>query len=336
MALLIGTNTVTAIARRYILPQITDQVYTSNVLLYRLMKGNKRIVQGGTQIEIPLMYARFNTGGPYSGYQPFNTTPSDTVKNAVFDWKQHYVTWAVDGLTMIRVDSPEAIANFLTLQSQQAIMEIAENLAVGLFGDALGILTTGIDVDGLAGMVGVGTTIGNSNYGGTPRLTNTFWNSTVQGITGTATMTLTNLQTAFSAAQRGGHHPTIICSNQDQYNRYWALNASGANPSVQYVRQPQGHDALLASAGFTNLLFNNVPWVVDSHVTPGIVNAANSRVYMLNENFLNWVVSPRADFFIKPFQEPYNQDAMVSSVLWAGNLVATNCALQGGVFNYNA
>jgi len=341
MATPIGTNTVTAIARRYILPQITDQIYASNVLLYRLMKGNKRIVQGGTQIEVPLMYARFNTGGPYSGYQPFNTTPSDTIKNAAFDWKQQYVTWAVDGLTMIRVDSPEAIANFLTLQSQQAIMEMAENLAVGLFGSGTGAgdgvnNTSAINLDGLAGLVGTGSTIGNNSYGGVTRTANTWWNSSVQGVTSTATMSLSNLQTSFSAAQRGGHHPTIIVSNQDQYNRYWALNAAGTNPSVQYVRQPQGHDALLASAGFTNLLFNNIPWVVDSHVGQGVVDANNSRVYFLNENFLNWVVSPRADFYIKPFQEPYNQDAMVSSVLWAGNLVCTNGDQQGGVFNYNA
>lgn len=336
MATPIGTNTVTAIARRYILPQITDQIYASNVLLYRLMKGNKRIVQGGTQIEIPLMYARFNTGGPYSGYQPFNTTPSDTIKNGAFDWKQQYVTWSVDGLTMLRVDSPEAIANFLALQSQQAIMEMAENLAVGLFGDGIGTLTSAIDLDGLGGLVGSGTTIGNPTYAGITRTANTWWNSSVQGIAATSTMSLTNLQTAFSAAQRGGHHPTIMVSGQDQYNRYWALNAAGSNPSVQYVRQPQGHDALLASAGFTNLLFNNIPWVSDSHVTAGIVDANNTRVYMLNENFLNWVVSPRADFHIKPFQEPVNQDAMVSSVLWAGNLVCTNSDQQGGIFNYNA
>lgn len=332
----IGTNTVTSIARRYILPQITDQIYASNVLLYRLMKGNKRIVQGGTQIEVPLMYARFNTGGPYQGLQPFNTAPSDTIKNAVFGWKQQYVTWSVDGLTMIRVDSPEAIANFLTLQSQQAVMEMAENLAVGLFGDGTGTVTSAIDLDGLAGMIGTGSSIGNQNYGGLNRTSNTYWNSSVQGISSTATMSLSNLHTAFTAAQRGGHHPTIIVSNQDQYNRYWALNATGSNPSVQYVRQPQGHDALLASAGFTNLLFNNVPWVTDSHVTQGVVDANNSRVYMLNENFLQWVVSPRADFYVKPFQEPVNQDAMVSSLLWAGNVVSTNCDQQGGIFNYNA
>lgn len=336
MVTAIGSNTVTSIARHFILPQITDQVYNSNVLLYRLIRGNKKIIQGGTQLEIPLMYSRFAAGGPYRGAQVLATTGSDTVKNAVFDWKQHYVPWSVDGLTLIRTDSTDAIANLLTMQSQQAYMELAENLAVGLFGDGTGTTTSAIDIDGLVGMVGIGGTIGNNSYGGLLRTANTYWNSNVQGTSATATMSLANLNTSFHAPTRGGHHPTIIVSGQDQYNRYWGLNASGTNPSVQYVRQPQGHDALLASAGFTNLLFNNVPWVVDSHVTQNVVSSSFSRVYFLNENFLWWATSSRADFYMKPFSEPSNQDAMVSMLLWAGNLLCTNCAQQGGVFNYNA
>ena len=34
----IGTNTVTAIARRYIIPRIVDNIYGSNVLLARWNK----------------------------------------------------------------------------------------------------------------------------------------------------------------------------------------------------------------------------------------------------------------------------------------------------------
>lgn len=344
MATLIGTNTVTSIARHYIMPTITDNIYASNVLLYRLMKANRRIVRGGTQIEVPLMYQRFNTGGPYSGYEVLNTTPSDTIKNAVFDWKQHYVTWSVDGLTMIKVDSPDAIANFLTLQSQQAYMEMAENLARGLFGGGAASISNYNtpyaevkDIDGLQGIVGttVGTNTGNLNYGGLARSSNTWWNSNVQGVSGTATLGMAGLQTAFTRATVGGQHPTLIISRSDQYNRYYALQTTG-NYSVQYQRQPMGHDELLASAGFTNLLFNNVPWVVDSHVGNGIVDANNSAIYMLNENVLAWVVSPRADFYLKPFDEPVDQDAMVATLLWAGNLVCMNCALQGGILNINA
>lgn len=331
----IGANTITSIARHFIMPQITDMIYGSNILLYRLMKGNKRMVQGGTHIEVPLMYRRFTTGGAYSGYDVFDTTPHDTIRNATFNWKQHQVSWSVDGLTMLKADSPLAIANFLTLQSQQAYMEMAENLAVGLFGDGTGVTTSIKDLDGLAGIVGSGSSIGNQSYGGLDRTALPWWDSSVTGITSTQTMSQSNLMTAFTAAKRGGQSPTLIVSGDDQWNRYWATGQSATN-ATDHPRQPQGHDSLLYSAGFTNLLFNNVPWVADSHVTQNVVGASTSRVYMLNENFLHWIVSPRADFYLKPFQEPHNQDAMVASLLWAGNLVCSNPDQQGGVFNYNA
>lgn len=331
MATAIGTNMVTSIARHYIMPTIVDNVYLSNVLLYRMIKQCKKLVQGGTQFELPVMYGRFATGGSYRGLDVFSTQPSDTVKNAAWDWKQSYVSWSVDGLTLIKTDSPDAIANFLSLQADQAAIEIAEILAVQLFGDGV---TDGKAIDGLAGLVGVGSTIGNQTYGGIDRLANTWWNASPTGISATSTLSMASLLTAFTTATVGGQHPTIILSRQDQWNRFYALNTAG-NYSIQYQRQPMGHDELLANAGFTNLLFNNVPWVVDSHVTDGIV-ASNSRIYMLNENVFRWVVSPRADFALKPFVEPANQDAMVASILWAGNLLCGAPRLQGGIFNVNA
>lgn len=335
MATPIGTNVVTSIARRFILPTITDQIYRSNVLLYRLMANNKRTVQGGTQIEVPLLFQRFNNGGSYRGLDPFSTTPSDTIRNAAFDWKQYYTTWSIDGLTMIKVDSPQSIANLLTLQSQQAYMEMAENLATGLFSDGTG--NGGKDLDGLLAMFGTANT-----YGGLSRSTYSWWQPTVQGGSGAATaMTLSGLQTLFGNVTIGGQHPSIILSRQDQYNRYWALNAGGAtNYSTQYPRQPMGHDEILASAGFTNLLFNNVPWVVDSHVPDASnINAnglTNSLIMMLNESVLTWAVSPRADFYMKPFVEPHNQDGMVAALMFAGNLICMNSVLQGVIANYTS
>jgi len=77
----IGTNTVTAIARRYIIPRIVDNVYGSNVLLARWNKMNKIVIKGGTQIEVPLMFTRMAAGGWYSGYQLLNVQPTDSIQN---------------------------------------------------------------------------------------------------------------------------------------------------------------------------------------------------------------------------------------------------------------
>lgn len=313
----VGQDTLTSIARHYILPQVTDNVYLkNNALLYRLIRSGKRMVQGGTQIEIPLMYQRFSGGGTYRGFDLLNATPQDTIKNAYVDWKQHFATFAVDGLSLIKADSPLAIANYLKILGDQMYMEMGENLAAGIFADGT---TDTKDIDGLKAICSTSNT-----YGGLSRSSNAWWQATVDA--STATLTLATLHGLISDCTFGGTHPTILFGNGTNYNRLYALNLSTTGYSTQYKRDPGGHDELLASAGFTNLLVDNIPFVRDD-------NAASADIYALNENFLSLVVSPRADFYLEPFQKPTNQDAYISTLLWAGNLICMNANAQGRMSN---
>lgn len=312
----IGTDTVTSFARRYILPQVYDVVYRSNVLFFRLNKGNKRVIQGGYQIEVPFMYSRFSAGGPYRGFDVLNVSPSDTVKNGAHEWRQHYVPVAVDGLTLIKVDSPEAIVNFLEFQFQQATMEMADNLGEGIWSDG----SNPKEIVGLEAAVDDGSVA--TTYAGLSRASNSFLNSQVDD--STAALALPALQAMHGNTGVGGRHSTLIASRQEQYNRFWAL---GAN-NQEFPVQPGGHDEQLFSAGFTNLLFNGVPWVVDDKVFDG-PNTANSAIVFLNEDPIHYAVSPRADFYLEDFQSPVNQDAMVSLLKWAGNLIVANNQWQG-------
>jgi len=319
MATAVGTDVVTSIARRYILPEIIDNTYNSNPLFFRLNKANKKIVRGGYQIEVPLMYSRFAAGGFYQGYDQLNTSPSDTVKNGAWDWKQAYVPVTVDGLTLIKTDSPDAIADFIRMYFAQAEMELCEVLATGLWSDG-----SSDQIDGM--QLAVDST---GVYGGLDRSANSWWAAVEDA--STATMTLTALQTHFGNLTDGGRHPTIIVSGQAQYNRYWALNTGGQ----RFPSEPAGHDVQLAQAGFSNLLFNGVPWCVDSHV-PVDAATGDAPVYFLNEDYIWLATSPRADFYMEDFQTAINQDAMVAKLFWAGNLVVTNCSLQGKMTNINA
>lgn len=318
MATPIGTNTVTSIARRYIMPEIVDNVYLSNPLFFRMTQGNKRTIQGGTQIEIPLMYARFAAGGPYQGFEILNVAPSDTVKNGAVDWKQHFVPVTVDGLTLIKTDSPQSIANIIRLLFAQARMEMAENLATGLYADGI---ANPKEIDGLKAAVDDGTVA--ATYAGLNRTTNTWWRSQVDAAT--ATLTFTALNSLFGNVGEGGRTPSLILSRIEQWNRYWALGVAKQSYSVN---MPGTYDQLLQNAGFTNQLFNGVPWVQDSHVFDG-PNTSNSAILMLTEDYIEWGVSPRADMYLEDFQTPVDQDAMTAKLLWAGNLIVTNCARQG-------
>jgi hypothetical protein len=310
----IGTNTVTALSRRLILPRITDNVYNSNVLFYRWYHANKFAQQGGTQIEAPLMYKPMAAGGSYQGYQLLNVSPTDSIQNAAWAWKQYFSPVTVDGLTLLRADSPLAIADFIATQLKQAEMDLSDQLGTGLWSDG----TSATDIDGLREAVDNGTVA--ATYGGITRSTNTFWNA--QEDTTTATLTLAAIQNLFGSCQQGGRAPTIILSTQANYNRYWNLNLS----PQQFPVQPGGKDMQLAQAGFENLLFNGVPWLVDSHIP---TTGSEGNIFLLNEDYFEIVVSTRGDFHLQDFQTPTNQDAMTALLLWAGNLVCTNVQRQG-------
>lgn len=310
MATPFGTNEINSISRRYIYPTLVDNVYRSNLMFFRLNARNKKVLQGGLQIEVPLVYARFAAGGWYQGFDLLDVSPSDTVKNAAFDWKQAYTPVSVDGLTLIRADSPEAVVNFLSFYFEQAQTELAEIIGAGLWSTT----NTTKQVDAIPAAVDDGTLA--ATYGGLLRSANTWWKANLTAIT--PPLSLATMQTMFGTCTEGGRHPTIIVTTQTVYNLYWALSTGGQAFPVQ----PSGHDEQLAQNGFTNLLFNGVPIAVDSHVPSG-------NMFFLNEDYIYLYVNPRADFNMKEFREPVNQDAMTSLILWAGDVVFSNVQRQG-------
>lgn len=313
MATPIGTNVVTTIGRQYMMPEFTDNVYGDNPFFFRMNAANKRVIQGGTQIEMPLMYKRFSNGGSYKGFDVLNVAPNDTTLSAAWDWKQFYVPVTIDGLTLLKVNSNDAIADIVSLSFAQAEIEMAANLGASLWQsgtDSKGLDSVPIAVDSSNPPAAMG------NYGGLNRSTYTWWAANEDG--STTTLTEPALNTAFQTARKGGRTPTIIVSQQTNYNRFYNLQLA----KQAYIQSNMARDENLANAGFHNLLFNGIPWVVDSNV------GTAGELYLLNEEYWYLVVSSRSDFTLNDFVRPGDQDAMTALITWAGNAVCTNCSAQ--------
>lgn len=323
MATPIGTATLTSISKQYVMPEIVDQIYTSNALFYRLDRANKRVVRGGTQIEVPLGVSRFTSSGSYRGFDLLDTTPQDVIKTAAYDWKQYFVTVSVDGLTLIKNDSPESVADLIKTYFQIAQEEMEENLGNDLFSDAT---TNTNNLDGVQGAVDNGTVAATYGGLGSRTTTNSFWQPATGALdTTTTTLTLPAMQAVFGAATDGARHPTIIVTTQATYNRYQNL----VQPQQRFPSEPMGTDEQLGKAGFTNLLYNNVPVVVDSHCNTARAGTTGDSMYFLNEDYIDFVVSPRADMKLEDFQPAINQDAAVAKILFAGDIVFKNIKRQG-------
>lgn len=271
--------------------------------------------QGGFQVTVPLMYKRMAAGGWYKGYQTLNVSPSTTVQNAKLTWRQVYVPVTIDGLTLLRADSPEAIADFLAIQFKQSEMEMADLIGTAMWSAG----TNSLEITGLQKVVDNGSV--TTSYGGISHSANTWWNSQID--TATTTLSLTAMQNLWGECQQGGRTPTIIFGTQANYNRYWKLNTA----FQQFPVAPAGKTMQLAQAGFTNLLFNGAPLLVDSHIPTGTTHTGN--LYYLNEFYFTLVVASKAQFKVQDFQTPVNQDAMSSLLLSALNLTCSNIARQG-------
>lgn len=311
----IGTDELSVSVRHQIMPEFIDFVYDSNPFFYRAYR-NHRIVRGGTHIEYPAITSDITTGGAYIGYETFDVSAQDTAESLAFDWKHYQWSVTVDGSTLVKADSDLAIGNLIRNKYQQTRARAADMLGTDMMNDG----SDSKKIIGFKGAVDDGGVL--ASYGTLTRSSNTFLNCTEDA--STSTLTIASMQTMFGNCQKGGHTPTIILARQEQYNRFYAL--IHANQSVNFPIS--GRDDILGMAGFTNVVFNNVPFVVDSHVFDG-PNTSNSAILFLNENWIDFIVSPRENFYMRDFITPPNQNAMTALILLSCALVVKHPGLQG-------
>lgn len=322
MASPIGVDSLTSLTQRYIVPTVTDQFFRSNVLFYRLDRSNRRVVRGGSQIEVPLMISGQVASGWFTGFDLLLTTPTDNVRNAALDWKEAYANITIDGLTLAKNDGPEAIASILKVQSSSARMQLEDQVGSALFNDSVSNTKA---LDGLQGAIDNGTVAGTYAGLGARTTTNSFWQPATGGLdTTTTTLTLASMQTVFGAATDGSRSPTLLMGTQGNYNRYWNL----LQVQQRFPTQAMGQDEQLAKAGFRNLLFNNVPFCVDSHVNTSRAGTTGDSLYYLNEEYIELIFNPKGDFNLGDFIRPVNQDAMVAMLKVILNIVVSNIQRQ--------
>ena len=328
MATPVGTNTYNTIAREFCLPDLVDQVYGSSPLFFRLNSANRILVRGGKHIEQGNVTKKRNVGGAFSGYDVLDSAPADTLEAMAWDWKQYETSVTISGLDKMRYESPEAKVDYLKFQFDQAKDELYEMLAFDLWANCPGVAVPGTGytnnpkgLDGIRHAINDGTV--GAVYGGVDRtLTPNAW-AKAQYDAATTTLTIPNLNRFFMACKRGAQTPTSIWSNSFNYQLYYS-KAFGLNPTVSVNTGDNIQDQTLVDAGFTNLLFNKRPWIIDDFANGSGDEVSAGPTYFLNENALKLFVHSGNNFRFRDFEQPTNQDAAVARIFWAGNLAVTN------------
>ena len=300
--------------------EITDNFSNHNALYRRIAKkGKTRSESGGYSIIQPLEYAANGTYQRYSGFDVLNVAQSDVFSAAEFNWRQIAINVVSSGYELRVNAGPQRLANLAKSRIKNAINTFGNNFSADMYADG----TLANQIDGLAKMVAdtPTNTVGGINAG-----TWAFWQNKVQSaaapLQGGASITPSASQGVMESLMlpllieltRNNDKPDLIVASNDYYQFF----EGGQVANKRYVSSET------ADAGFMSLSFHGIPVIFDGNSGMGA-----SRMYFLNTDYIELVTHSDANMTVMDEAKPYNQDAVVTPILWMGNMVCSNRSLQG-------
>ena len=301
---------------------IADNMSKNNALLYRLSKRGKiKPLSGGRTIVRELTYAENSTFQRYSGYEVLNTSPSDVISAAEFDWKQASVAVTISGLEAAQNSGSDALLDLLETRIDVAEKTMQNNLSADMYSDGTG--SSGKQIGGLQLLVA--DVVSSGTVGGINQGTYTFWRNQTFATTTeiSSAASAANIQrcmnTLYQRCSRQTDRPDLIIADTNFYNFYLS--------SLQAIQRITSDD--MAQAGFQSLKYMGADVVFDGGIGGG---CPTNHMYFLNTNYLFW--QPHRDRNMVPLDKvnSLNQDASVQLIVWMGNMTASNRQLQGVIF----
>lgn len=304
--------------------EVADNVSNHNALLNVMKrKGKIKTVNGGYEIQEPLEYAENGTYQRYSGYESLNTSASDVLTSAKYEWKQIALHVTASGREIRMNNGKERMINLVKARKKNAMNTAANNMSVDIYSD--GSLTN--QIGGLANLI---STAGTGTVGGINAATYSFWANQFKEMTGTNTAAspsvansaqmVADMNALWLSTVRGKDKPDLIASTHDLY----ALYELGLQDKQRYA------DATMAEAGFESLKYKTASVVFDDNTNFG---TTDEKMYFLNSDYLYLVQHKEAQWTTDDEKKPVNQDAVVIPMYWMGNMVVTNRARQGVLFD---
>lgn len=305
-----ATDVLTATLEVFLSKQPKDAIFQDLALLDVLEKRAKTKRKGGLKLLEPLMYAKSTSGGSYSGWDTFDVSPQQGITNAEYLWKYYYWSITINGQEEQENAGEAAMIDLLETKWEQTKMSMVDAIGADLFLDGTG--------NGSKKVTGLALAVDNAGtYGNIARSSNTWWQSQENGNAVAITPAGSNgLRRMFNDCSYGKQKrtPNLIVTTQEGYESYEAL----MDTNMRYTNTGE------ENVGYRNpnLMFRNAPMFWDDYCQDG-------GLYMLNTDFLKWIVNSDRDMTPTPFKVPTNQDGKVAQILWAGNLTSSNCRHQG-------
>lgn len=289
-------SAINSVTLKYIIPKLADEVNTSNaLLLYMSKNGGMDTCSGGADIRQPMRYARFSARGWYSGTETLDVSYNEKKFSLIFPWAQYHVSPTISGLDQLKNSGPSAVLDHVQTELAAAKEDVKDAFGTGLY-------SSGSDPKSI---IGARVFLSTSNtYGGVSQSSNSFLQAKIDSTT--TGLSLSAMQSRWEAAKEAPDAPNLITCEQSIFNSFWNL----LQPQQRFT------DGEQAKAGFQNLLFNGAPVLEDSY-------CPTSNMIFWNLKHLKLMSHSDRNFPGKfvDFEMPINQDAMVSHIYWAGQLI---------------
>lgn len=301
--------------------EVADNMSYHNALFRRLHTKNRyRREDGGLSLVVPLEYASNATYLRYSGYDQLNIQAADVVSSAEFPWRYVSVNVAANGGEIRNNKGENRMVNLVKTKVKNAIKSMGNGLSGDLYSDG----TLSNQIGGLQALI---ANAGTGTVGGINSSTFTFWQNTVQSAAaplqggGAVTVSATTIENDMMLPlqlrlTRGADKPDFWVLSENWFRFFVASQVS--------LKRYSGDDEE-ADAGFIKLKFMGSDVFHDTSAS-GI---PTSTGYAVNTDYLELVAHEDADMEIMPELSSVNQDAKVTPVIFQGNLVCSNRALQG-------
>lgn len=325
--------------------KLFDNVTTAIPLLKRFKEGKRlMIVNGGKNLEEPIMQGLNSTPTWYWLDDDFTIKQDQILSHAIFSWRQMVATVQVAG-SEIRQNAGDETRRFDLLKTRIHNMELSfMNALAGVLYTSMSSELTGnglLQINSLDFLVNTNPNA-QTSVGGLTRNVPTnpdpvppdvdpnrnpaggiWWQNQVFKMTdfGTATnadptneQLLTGMSHIVRKCTRNSERPSIIIMSNYFYALYEkALRATKSIISTGVARH--------ADSELSDLTFSGIPILWD-------VNCPDNKMYFLNEEYMKFKVHSGANFKTEEPRIPYNKDIKIYPMIFMGQMTISNSHLQ--------
>lgn len=290
-----------------------DNLSNRNALLgYMKKHGNIDTEDGGLTIATPLDYASNGTYQRYSDWDLLNISASDVISSAEYQWRQVAINVVASGRELRINSGKNQIFNLAKARMKNAMRTFNNNFTSDLY--SAGTLSN--QINGLQAIVADTAT---NTVGGIDASAFTFWqNKVMDASDNSVTPSATTIEGSLMLPlwlqlDRGPDDCPDLIVMDNVYYQYFE------NSQVSLKRY---NDTTKATAGLNSLKYKTADVIFDSTIP-------SNHAYFLNTQYLKLVVHKDANMEVMDELKPVNQDGVVIPILWMGNLVCSNRAMQG-------